>query len=170
MEHYVREHVREDLIARRVHYWVILHDSAFLWLCNCNCMMLSDSDNYTQLTRDNLVTELTQLCSPASLRHILPSLTLHPGMFVIISPIQLLHSHKSSHAPTPPQRRNMCVAGKWQNNVNINCFSLNLLVETHAACCVSISDQWGQVWRVARRVIVLSLSPRLVLDTGGTIW
>ena len=113
-----------------------------------NCMMLSDSDNYTQLTRDNLVTELTQLCSPASLRHILPSLTLHPGMFVIISPIQLLHSHKSSHAPTPPQRRNMCVAGKWQNDVNINCFSLNLLVETHAACCVSISDQWGQVWRV----------------------
>lgn len=30
MKHYVREHVREDLTARRVHYWVILHDSAFL--------------------------------------------------------------------------------------------------------------------------------------------
>ena len=25
--------------------------------CNCNCMMVSDSHNYTQLTRDNLVTE-----------------------------------------------------------------------------------------------------------------
>ena len=74
-------------------------------------MMLSDSDNYTQLTRDNLVTELTQLCSPASLRHILPSLTLHPGMFVIISPIQLLHSHKSSHAPTRRKEETCVVQG-----------------------------------------------------------
>ena len=80
----------------------------------------------------------------------LHSAILHPGMFVIISPIQLLLLSQSSHAPTPQQRRNMCDV--WCREMTewyklLLCKSVGL-----DSCCllwVSISIYWrGQVWRV----------------------
>ena len=96
-------------------------------------MMVSDSHNYTQLTRDNLVTEHYHNSAHQSLSF-LPS--LHPGMFVIKSPIQLLLlSQVITSTDTAPK---IHVCREMTEDLNDrNCYSLcsvNLLVEEDSGC------------------------------------
>ena len=82
--------------------------------CNCNCMMVSDSHNYTQLTRDNLVTERyhNSAHQPLSAKSFLPPLCI-PGCLLLYRPSNCYFCHKASHVPTPQQ--DTCVQGNdWR--------------------------------------------------------